>query len=67
MPSVDRSHPATQAVLAGDGRRWPSRAGDPFADWINAVDRRAVSDTLTEADLTWEPTTLIRAGDLLPP
>jgi hypothetical protein len=54
-------------VLAGDGRRWPSRAGDPFADWINAVDRRAVSDTLTEADLTWEPTTLIRAGDLLPP
>ena len=53
----------TWQVMAG---AWPSRAGDPFADWINAVDKHVVSDTLTEADLTWEPTTLIRGGELLP-
>jgi dihydrofolate reductase len=43
---------------------WPDRAGDPFADWINGVEKHVVSDTLTEADLTWGPTTLIRGGDL---
>jgi dihydrofolate reductase len=43
---------------------WPDRAGDPFADWINGVEKHVVSDTLTEADLTWGPTTLIRGDDL---
>lgn len=45
---------------------WPDRAGDPFADWINAADKHVVSDTLTEADLTWGPTSLIRGADLVP-
>jgi dihydrofolate reductase len=45
---------------------WPERAGDPFADWINAVEKHVVSDTLAESDLTWEPTTLVRGPDLLP-
>jgi hypothetical protein len=40
----------TWAVMAG---AWPERAGDPFADWINAVDKYVVSDTLSESDLTW--------------
>ena len=44
---------------------WPERAGDPFADWINDVQKYVVSDTLTEADLTWNPTTIIRGADLL--
>ena len=35
---------------------WPGRAGDPFADWMNSVQKYVVSDTLTDADLTWEPT-----------
>jgi dihydrofolate reductase len=52
----------TWAVMAG---AWPERAGDPFADWINAVDKYVVSDTLTEDDLTWGPTTIIRGGDLI--
>ena len=50
--------------MAGDGRRVAGRAGDPFADWINAVEKHVVSNTLSEADLTWEPTTLIRGADL---
>lgn len=51
----------TWQVMAG---AWPERAGDPFADWINSVDKHVVSDTLTEADLTWGPTSLIRGSDL---
>ena len=44
---------------------WPERGGDPFADWINAVQKYVVSDTLSAADLTWHPTTLVRGADLL--
>ena len=51
----------TWQVMAG---AWPERAGDPFADWINAVEKHVVSNTLSEADLTWEPTSLIRSADL---
>src|SRR5829696_6773631 len=52
----------TYQVMAG---AWPERAGDPFADWINAAPKYVVSNTLSEGDLTWEPTTLIRGEDLL--
>jgi dihydrofolate reductase len=52
----------TWQVMAG---AWPERAGDPFADWINAADKHVVSDTLTEDDLTWGPTSLIRGADLV--
>lgn len=46
---------------------WPERAGagDPFAEWINAAPKYVVSDTLTEADLAWQPTTIIRRDDLV--
>lgn len=44
---------------------WPARSGDAFADWINDVQKYVVSDTLTEADLTWQPTTIIRGADLV--
>lgn len=68
--AVDEAATRTEALLFG--RRtwqvmagaWPDRAGDEFADWINAVEKHVVSDTLTEADLTWAPTTLIRGGEL---
>jgi dihydrofolate reductase len=43
---------------------WPERGGDPFSDWINAAQKYVVSDTLTEADITWNPTTIIRPADL---
>ncbi|MFF1833802.1 dihydrofolate reductase family protein [Streptomyces sp. NPDC058231] len=41
---------------------WPERAGDPFADRMNAIPKHVVSRTLDESALTWENTTLI-AGD----
>ena len=52
----------TWQVMAG---AWPDRAGDPFADWINGAEKHVVSDTLTEDDLTWGPTSLIRGADLV--
>jgi dihydrofolate reductase len=52
----------TWQTMAG---AWPERAGDPFADWINAVDKYVVSDTLSETDLAWGPTTVIRGVDLI--
>jgi dihydrofolate reductase len=42
---------------------WPDRSGDPFSDWINRVQKYVVSDTLTEEDLTWNPTTIIRGSE----
>lgn len=44
---------------------WPQRSGDGFSEWINGVQKYVVSDTLTEADLTWKPTTIIRGTDLV--
>ena len=44
---------------------WPGRAGDPFADWINATQKYVVSDSLSERDLTWTPTTIIRPAELV--
>ena len=44
---------------------WPERAGDPFADWINAAQKYVVSNTLSDDDLTWQPTSIIRGGDLV--
>ena len=51
----------TWQVMAG---AWPNRAGDPFADWMNRVQKYVVSDTLSDADATWEPTKIIRGADL---
>lgn len=44
---------------------WPERGGDPFSDWINRVQKYVVSDTLSDAELTWTPSTLIRGADLV--
>ena len=38
---------------------WPGRAGDPFADQMNAVKKYVASRTLTPDDLTWNNTTLL--------
>ena len=52
----------TWQVMAG---AWPERGDDPFADWINGVQKYVVSNTLTDADLTWTPTTLIPGDDMV--
>ncbi|HVT64173.1 MAG TPA: dihydrofolate reductase family protein [Mycobacteriales bacterium] len=51
----------TYRVSAG---AWPERAGDPFADWINSTQKYVVSDSLTEEDIAWNPTTIIRVADM---
>ncbi len=38
---------------------WPERAGDPFADRMNAIPKYVVSSTLGDDDLTWDNTTRI--------
>jgi dihydrofolate reductase len=69
--SIDASSKRSDALLYG--RRtwqtmagaWPQRAGDPFADWMNSVDKYVVTDSLTDDDLIWGPTTIIRGADLV--
>jgi dihydrofolate reductase len=51
----------TYQVSAG---AWPARVGDPFADWINQVQKYVVSDSLVEEELVWQPATIIRGADL---
>jgi dihydrofolate reductase len=63
--AIGEGFAATEALLFG--RRtwkvmadaWPERAGDEFADAMNAIEKHVVSSTLTEADLTWPNTRLI--------
>jgi dihydrofolate reductase len=43
----------------GMAAAWPERAGDPFADQMNAIKKYVVSRTLTTDDLTWNNTTLL--------
>jgi dihydrofolate reductase len=69
-PAIDEMSARTDALL--QGRRtwqvmagaWPNRAGDPFADWMNSVQKYVVSDSLSEDDITWQPATIIRGADL---
>ena len=42
---------------------WPERAGDPFADRMNAIPKYVVSSTLTDNELTWNKTTCIPGGE----
>jgi dihydrofolate reductase len=35
---------------------WPDRAGDPFADQMNAIPKYVVSQTLGDDELTWNTT-----------
>ncbi|WP_159774939.1 dihydrofolate reductase family protein [Streptomyces sp. HM190] len=45
----------TWQAMAG---AWPGRAGDPFADRINALPKYVVSGTLGDDELTWNTTRL---------
>jgi dihydrofolate reductase len=42
----------------GMAAAWPERAGDPYADQMNAIKKYVASRTLTEGDLTWNTTLL---------
>lgn len=67
--AVGEAMATTDALLFGRrtwqvmAAAWPGRAGDPFADQMNAIEKHVVSGTLTEADLTWNNSHLIPAAD----
>jgi dihydrofolate reductase len=42
----------------GMAAAWPERAGDPYADQMNAIGKYVASRTLTAADMTWNTTLL---------
>lgn len=50
----------TWQAMAG---AWPERAGDPFADRMNAIRKYVVSETLSDSKLTWDNTTRIPGGE----
>jgi dihydrofolate reductase len=49
----------------GMAAAWPDRAGDPFADQMNAITKYVASRTLTEDDLTWCNSKLLPADDAI--
>src|SRR5947199_7066501 len=67
---IDEVMGRTEALLFGrrtwDGMAaaWPDRAGDPFADQMNAIPKYVVSRTLSaeEAASRWSNTTLLGDG-----
>jgi len=44
---------------------WPERAGDPFADQMNAIGKYVVTSTLTADDITWPNSHVIGAEGCL--
>jgi dihydrofolate reductase len=48
----------------GMAAAWPDRAGDPYADQMNAIPKYVASRTLTPDDMTWN-TTLLSRDDAL--
>ena len=44
---------------------WPGRAGDPFADRMNAIPKYVASRSLGQADLAWSNSSLLPADDVL--
>jgi dihydrofolate reductase len=49
----------------GMAAAWPERAGDPFADRMNAIPKYVVTDTLGDDELTWNNTTRIPGDEAL--
>lgn len=68
---IDATMQRAEALLFGRrtwqgmAAAWPDRAGDPFADQMNAIPKYVASRTLAEGDLSWPNTTLLPADDAL--
>jgi dihydrofolate reductase len=52
----------TWQVMAG---AWPDRAGDEFADQMNAIPKYVASRTLSQDDLFWNNSTLLSPADAI--
>jgi dihydrofolate reductase len=70
-PAVDEVLAVTDALLFGRrtwqtmAAAWPNRAGDPFADRMNAMPKYVASRTLTQQDLTWAGSALLPPEDAI--
>jgi dihydrofolate reductase len=70
-PAVDETLRAADALLFGRrtwqgmAAAWPGRAGDPFADRMNAIQKYVASRTLAQSDLQWNNSTLLPAADVV--
>jgi dihydrofolate reductase len=68
--AIGEAMAGTEALLFGRrtwqvmAAAWPGRAGDPFADRMNAIPKYVASRTLTQADLTWSGSSLLPADAL---
>jgi dihydrofolate reductase len=49
----------------GMAAAWPDRAGDPYADSMNAITKHVASRSLSQDDLTWSNSHLLPADDAL--
>ncbi len=69
--AIDEVMGATDALLFGRrtwekmAAAWPERAGDPFADRINAMPKYVASRTLVEDDLGWSGSVLLPPDDAI--
>ena len=69
-PAIGEGMNTAEALLFGRrtwqgmAAAWPERAGDPYADRMNAIPKYVASRTLTPADLTWN-TTLLSGDDAI--
>ena len=70
-PVLDEVMARAEALLFGRrtwqamAAAWPGRAGDPFADRMNEIPKYVASRTLSQHDLTWSGSTLLRADDAI--
>ncbi|MGW7455406.1 dihydrofolate reductase family protein [Streptomyces sp. NPDC054787] len=69
--AISEATKKTEALLFGRrtwqtmAAAWPERAGDPFADHMNSIQKYVVTGTLGDEDLTWNNTTRIRGDQAL--
>ncbi len=70
-PAIGEVMQGTDALLFGRrtwqgmAAAWPERAGDPFADAMNAITKYVASRTLTEDDMSWSGSNLLPAEDAI--
>jgi dihydrofolate reductase len=70
-PAISEGMAGTDALLFGRrtwqgmAAAWPGRAGDPYADQMNAFKKYVASRTLTQDDLTWNNSELLPADDAI--
>jgi dihydrofolate reductase len=70
-PVFDEAIQSTEALLFGRrtyqtmAAAWPKRAGDPFADRMNAMPKYVASRTFADQDLDWTNSTLLPGDDAI--